>query len=86
MLEGVFADKGDHSGWRTDLINNQLFVGDLAEHTWSLYSANGAAIVTKQAWPGNSDSKFAGYNAAAGISYFLEYHSGKASIAAYPVH
>ncbi len=86
VLEGVFADKGDHSGWRTELINNQLFVGDSAEHTWSLYSANGAAIVTNQAWPGNSESKFAGYSAAAGISYFLEYRSGKALIAAYPVH
>ncbi|AHV95497.1 hypothetical protein PSAB_02805 [Paenibacillus sabinae T27] len=86
VLEGVFADKGDHSGWQTELINNQLFVGDLAEHTWSLYSANGSEIVTNQAWPGNSESKFAGYNAAAGIGYFLEYHSGKASITAYPVH
>ncbi|MFD1776387.1 hypothetical protein [Paenibacillus rhizophilus] len=85
ILEGIFADKGNLSGWRTEFINNQLFVGDLAEHTWSLYSANGAAIVTNQAWPGNSKSKFAGYSAAAGISYFLEYHSGKASITAYPI-
>ncbi|SEO74868.1 hypothetical protein SAMN04487895_11143 [Paenibacillus sophorae] len=86
VLEGIFADKGDHSGWQTELINNQLFVGDLAKHTWSLYSANGAAIVTNQAWPGNSDSKFAGYSAALRTSYFLEYRSGKASIIAYPVH
>lgn len=85
-LEGVFKEEGDISGWQTEFINNQIFIGDLAEHTWSLYSQNGDLISKNQVWPKNSTTKFLNYSSNSQTAYFLDYASDKASITPYSIN
>lgn len=79
-IKDVFKEEGDLSGWRTELINGQLFVGNLLEHTWSLFSQNGNKILINQDWPENGSTKFLFYNLKTQTAYFLDYSSGGISI------
>ncbi|OKP81837.1 hypothetical protein A3844_24955 [Paenibacillus helianthi] len=79
-IKEVFKQDGDISGWKTELINGQVFVGDLLEHTWSLFSQEGAILLKKQDWPKNGATKFLYYNLKSQTAYFLDYSSGEISI------
>lgn len=81
-IKEVFKEDGDISGWKTESINGQVFVGDLLEHTWSLFSKDGSLIVKKQDWPKNGGAKFLYYNIKSQTAYFLDYSSGDISIIA----
>jgi hypothetical protein len=82
-LQSFFnEDKDKESGWVTVFNNSQLFVGDLAKQTWSLYSSTGESILKNQKWA--MGSKFISYNSNLKVAYFLEYKDGKTIISSYP--
>ncbi|MRN54139.1 hypothetical protein [Paenibacillus monticola] len=84
-LKDIYKEEGDISGWQTELINDQVFVGNLLKHTWSLYSQKGSQILANQTWPKESTSKFLSYNSSVKTAYFLDYASGQASITSYSI-
>lgn len=82
-LESYFNEDTDKtSGWVTVFNNSQLFIGDLAKQTWSLFSSTGKPILKDQKW--ETGSKFISYNSNLKVSCFLEYKDGKAIISSYP--
>ncbi len=85
-IKQAFKEEGNLSGWKTDFINNQVFVGDVLEQTWSLFSQEGAQILKDQKWPENGKSKFLNYNPTTKTAYFLDYSAGEISIIANPIH
>lgn len=86
VLKGEFKEETDISGWKTEFINNQLFVGDLATHTWSLYAQNGDPILKNQVWPKDGTTKFLNYSSNLQTAYFLYYVSGKAVIIPFSIN
>ncbi|WP_313638073.1 hypothetical protein [Paenibacillus sp.] len=85
-IKQAFKEEGNLSGWKTDYINSQVFVGDVLEHTWSLFSQEGTQILKDQKWPENGNSKFLNYNPTTKTSYFLNYSAGEISVIANPIH
>ncbi|MEK5469123.1 hypothetical protein MKY64_29420 [Paenibacillus sp. FSL R7-0210] len=81
-VKQVFKEDGDISGWVTEVINGQVFVGDLQGRSWSLFSQGGAALLKNQEWPKNGNTKFLYANIKSKTAYFLDYSSGDISVIA----
>ncbi|MBP2115801.1 hypothetical protein [Paenibacillus silagei] len=81
-IKQTFKEEGDISGWITESINGQVFVGNLLEQSWSLFSQEGSIILKQQDWPKDGAAKFLYYNTNSQTAYFLDYSSGKISVIA----
>ncbi|OZQ67330.1 hypothetical protein CA600_09530 [Paenibacillus sp. VTT E-133280] len=85
-IKQAFKEEGDLSGWKTDFINNQVFVGDVLEQTWSLFSQEGTQILKEQKWPESGNSKFLSYDSSTKTAYFLKYSGGNIDVISNPIH
>ncbi|WP_150265994.1 hypothetical protein [Paenibacillus tepidiphilus] len=84
-LTQIFTDQTEPAGWQTEYINDQIFVGNLGEQTWSLYSKEGRQLVAGQIWPKKNNSQFLGYRNSSMTAYFLDNSTGQATIIVVPV-
>ncbi|WP_339220892.1 hypothetical protein [Paenibacillus sp. FSL H8-0332] len=81
-VKQIFKEEGVISGWVTEAVNSQVFVGDLQGRSWSLFSQGGAVLLKDQVWPKNGTTKFLYANVKSKTAYFLDYSSGDISVIA----